>query len=101
MPPSRPAIPRLYATENVPTADKVICAHYFLAGCDWWVVELDREQALAFGYVCLNDPANAEWGYISLEELEAVNVPPYGQPVERDCHWSLTTVAEAGLPGRP
>lgn len=91
-------LPALYSTEKVELADKVIRAHYFVAGCDWWLVELDA-TGTAFGYVCLGDPDNAEWGYIDLTELEAVRVRGMFV-VERDCHWQLKTVREAKLPGR-
>jgi hypothetical protein len=48
------AIPALYATEEVAAADKVVHLHYFVGGCDWWVVEVDSIERphLAFGYVC-------------------------------------------------
>lgn len=81
-------LPALYATESVPAEDKIIRAHYFLGGCDWYLVELDAETGLAFGFVNLGDPANAEWGYIDLTELEAVAVGPLRQPVERDMDWA-------------
>jgi hypothetical protein len=82
------AIPALYATEDVAAADKVVHLHYFVGGCDWWVVELDsiERPQLAFGYVCLGDPQMAEWGYIPLDELAEVFRPPL-IIVERDLHW--------------
>jgi hypothetical protein len=68
------AIPALYATEDTPEREKVVHLHYFVGGCDWWVVELDSAERpqLAFGYVCLGDPQMAEWGYIPLDELTEV-----------------------------
>ena len=60
------AIPLLYETEAVPLDDKIIHLHYFLGGCDWYIAELDDDSWLAFGYADLNDPQNAEWGYVSL-----------------------------------
>lgn len=89
-------IPRLYGTEDVPLADKVIHLHYFTGSCDWWIAELDPETGEAFGFACLNgDRDTAEWGYASLPELEAVCVrKPMDLPgafydivVERDCHF--------------
>jgi len=68
-------IPRLYETENIPLENKTIHQHYYLswnAGFYWLIAELDPEQQLGFGYACLNDPPNAEWGYISIQELEDV-----------------------------
>ena len=107
-------IPALYATEHVPTADKVLHLHYFVRDCDWWIAELDPERGLAFGYACLNGDATcAEWGYIDLTELEAILQPGHAQTdecgrparilprliVERDLHWTPARVADVALPG--
>jgi Protein of unknown function (DUF2958) len=97
-------IPPLYGTEHVRVDRKVICLHYFTGASDWWIAELDPETGIAFGYVCLNgDKANAEWGYISLPELEAIYLTAKVRTddttgsivsmvigpviVERDLHW--------------
>lgn len=111
------AVPPLYATEDTTAADKVIVLHYFIPGCatDWWIVELDPATGRAFGYARLaGDDTNAEWGYISLPELEALHQPGglqvRDQPrpqwrivprilAERDLHWTPCTAAEADLPG--
>lgn len=70
------SVPALYDTEHIPAEDKAIHLHYFVADCDWWIAELDPDSGLAFGYVRLHgDDANAEWGYISLPELEAICQP--------------------------
>ena len=68
------AIPRLYATEDVPLEDKLIHLHFFIGGCDWYVAEFDGDD-LFFGYAILNsDHWNAEWGYFSFEELKRLRV---------------------------
>lgn len=83
-------VPSLYATEAVPLDDKLVHLHYFVGGCDWYVMEVDRERRLAFGWVDLGDPQNAELGYFDLEELRRLMVTPHGYPlvVERDLHWT-------------
>jgi Protein of unknown function (DUF2958) len=90
------AIPALYASEEIPAADKIVHLHYFVGGCDWWVVELDSAERpqLAFGYVCLGDPQMAEWGYIGLDELAEIYRPPL-LIVERDLHWAPRRTADA------
>ena len=50
-----------------------------VSGGDWWLVEYDTEDRIAWGYACLGDPGCAEWGYVSLTELEAITV--------RACAW--------------
>lgn len=80
-------IPPLYGTENVPVSEKVVHLHYFIGGCDWYIVELDPAERLAFGWAELL-PGCGEWGYISLAELESVTAGPFDQPVERDLHFT-------------
>lgn len=97
-------VPPLYATESVLLEDKRFVLHYFTSSADWWLVELDPEQWLGFGFVNLGDPQNAEWGYVSLVELGELYLPGqmhtkelddggtrvWIQPptvVERDLYW--------------
>ncbi len=91
--------PKLYETEHIKTSDKMIIARYFLLDSEWLIVEYDPEEKLAFGYVVLNgDTFNSEWGYVSLEELEELEVNVrhllngrevmIPMRVERDAHWT-------------
>ena len=65
-------IPELYATEGVPFEEKVIYRRYRIErlGYYWLIAELDRKRNLAFGYANLNNDLFAEWGYISVDELD-------------------------------
>ena len=75
-------IPRLYQTEETPLAEKLIHLHFFLGGCDWYIAEYDGED-LFWGFAILNaDYANAEWGYISFQELQDIRTR---QGFEIDC----------------
>lgn len=94
-------LPPLYATEDTETADKTVRVHYFVGGCDWWLVEYDPAEGRAFGYVCLGHLDAAEWGYVDLPELEAVCVHRGLVVVERDTDWTPRRVSELHLPGRP
>ena len=78
------AIPPLYGTEGTPAGEKVLYLHYFAGACDWWIAEYDPATGTAFGYACLGDPQNAEWGYLHLPELEQVSVHHSLVIVERD-----------------
>lgn len=84
-------IPKLYKTEKVATADKMVWVHYFGGPCDWYVVELDQEQDLIFGFCRAPE---GEWGYSSLEEMEALNVHGGLIIVERDCFWTPKKFSE-------
>lgn len=79
-------------TEDVPMGDKLIIAHYFVGGADWWLTEINTETGEAFGYVSLI-AGSEEWGYIYLPELEAVLLQNMF-PIERDCHWEQKTARE-------
>jgi hypothetical protein len=84
--------PALYAQENKTAAEATVYAHYFVAGCDWWITEYDPADDVAFGFACVNDPQNAELGYVSIAELEAVKVRGIF-PVEKDLHWDAQPLA--------
>jgi len=89
-------IPPLYLTEDVPFEDKVIYGHFFLGGSDWYIVEYGPEERLFFGYAILNeDYQNAEWGYISYDELLDLKVGP-GFEVEWDKYWEPKKTREVG-----
>ncbi|MGB5230930.1 MAG: hypothetical protein WBN83_05360 [Desulfoprunum sp.] len=65
-------LPRLYQTENTPISDKLIHLHFFIGSCDWFIAEYDGDD-LFFGFAVLGgDWQNAEWGYISFNELKDV-----------------------------
>lgn len=77
----------LYATEEVVAGDKVIEAHFFVGAANWYLVEFNPVENLAFGYADLGDPSSAEWGYFSLDELEQLDVHRLFI-VERDLQWT-------------
>jgi len=82
-------IPTFYSTESTPLKEKVIHAHFFIGGCDWYAAEYSPKEKLFFGFAILNnDLDNAEWGYFSLEELADLKVSFL--EVDRDLHWTLT-----------
>jgi hypothetical protein len=106
-------VPKLYATEDVLTENKIVHLHYFVGGADWWIVEVEHDTRVAFGFACLGDPANAEWGYVALDELAALHKsmtwewahePPNDEPtetvvvptliVERDLYWTKRPAGE-------
>ena len=75
-------IPKLYETENIPLKDKIIHLHFFIGGCDWYIVEYDGAD-LFFGFAILNnDLQMAEWGYISFAELKSIKIKGW---LEIDC----------------
>lgn len=68
--------PQLYAQDGL-GYDAEVHAHYFIGAHDWFVTEYDPEEDTAFGWACLNhDRQNAELGYFSVQELDAIRVGP-------------------------
>jgi hypothetical protein len=77
-------MPSSYETEDTDTPDKIVYLHYFYGASNWYIIEKDKGspddpiqgiQQQAYGYVILNgDTINAEWGYISIQELIQNNV---------------------------
>jgi len=86
-------IPKLYSTEEIKPANKLVYFHFFIGGSDWYVVECDPDQELFFGFTVLNnDLENAEWGYISFKELKELKVS-YAE-VDRDLYWNIRKASE-------
>ncbi len=90
-------VPVLYSTENVKLADKLIYLHFFIGGSDWYIAEVSHEDFdLMFGYCILNgDLEMAEWGYVSLSELDSISVR--GIEVDRDLYWDVRTFSSIKL----
>lgn len=95
--------PRLYAQDGR-GYDATVHAHYFLGSFDWYVTEYDPANDVAFGWACLGgDLTNAELGYFSLGELEAVRAPlrlgsrtiPAALEVEAEDDWRPVSLREA------
>lgn len=68
-------IPKLYETENIPLQDKLICLHFFILGCDWYIAEYDGDD-LFWGYYSIlhGDTEIAEWGYFEYSHLKKAKV---------------------------
>ena len=87
-------IPRLYETEDIPLKNKMIYLHFFIFGSDWYIAEYDGDD-LFFGYAILNgDTENAEWGFISFEELRSINVSGVEIDCELEDYWNVKPVSE-------
>lgn len=83
-------IPVTYNTEDVAAQDKVLHLHYFKGGVDAWIVERDvGVQQQAYGKITVMGGGwrEAEWGYISIQEL-------IENGVELDFYWTPKTVKE-------
>ena len=87
-------VPPLYATEERRTRDIEIYMHFFLGRSDWYIAEYDEKDRIFFGYTILNgDLENAEWGFISLDELREVRTRQ-GFEVDRNLYWNVKKTSE-------
>lgn len=87
------ALPPIGTNENVPWQEVPIRMHFFLGGCDWYMAEYSPQERVFYGYAILNnDLVNAEWGYMSLDELRDVRVR--GFEIDRDLHWDTRKASE-------
>ncbi len=82
------ALPDLYSTENIPCEDKEVIVKFFnpMGSQTWEIVEgsyqEDMDTWLLFG-LCDLGFGQAEWGYVTLAELESLSVG-FGLGIERD-----------------
>lgn len=85
-------IPPLYSDEEAELKNRIIHAHFFLGGCDWYVIEFDGND-LFFGFAILNDDYQmAEWGYFSLSDLSSLKYA--FMEVDFDAHWKKRPAKE-------
>ena len=59
----------------------------------WFASEYDPKTRICYGFV---DLLEQEWGYFSLDELEALKLP-YGLEIEVDVLWRPKTFSEARI----
>ena len=85
-------MPPLYSTEDISVEEKVVQVKFFdPTGAATWLIVEGTEYPdgdwIFFGWADLfGDGSGAEWGYISLDELESVK-GRFGLGIERDLHF--------------
>ena len=86
-------IPGIYETKNIPLMSKLIYQHFYIFECDWYIAEYDKDDDTFFGFAIINlDYINAEWGYISFQELRELQVN--GIEVECNINWKPVPAGE-------
>jgi hypothetical protein len=93
LPPSlEKTLPKLYATEKIPTEEKIVYAKFFAPNTRWtWYVLEGNWEYDDFIFFGLVHGLEEEFGYFSLNELESVTNPLYR--VERDLHFQPTLLS--------
>jgi hypothetical protein len=77
-------------------SDPVVIAKFFnpCGAGTWFATEYDPTRNHCFGYVSIFGDWNDEWGYFSLDELEAYR-GPFGLGIERDLYWEEKPMSQA------
>lgn len=78
--------PDLYSQEEAGEKD-IVRLHYFRGNYDAWITELNLGTREAFGKASFNGASDAEYGYISLQEL-------FDNNVELDLYWTPIPIGE-------
>lgn len=78
--------PDLYSQEDA-GEKAIVRLHYFLSNYDAWITELNLGTCEAFGKASFAGASEAEYGYISLQEL-------FDNNVELDLYWTPKPISE-------
>lgn len=87
----------IYSQEDLLYDAKVIVKYFNPVGVGTWLItEAEKKENgkyLFYGYCHLGDNQNAEFGYVSQEDLENIKLP-YGLKIERDLYLSEDTTVK-------
>lgn len=88
-------IPKLYDTEKLKSNLVKVPVKLFnpVGSQSWYITEIDDAGEIAFGFCNLGDDSMAELGYVSIDELESIELP-FGLKIERDRYWDGNTRLE-------
>ena len=90
----RKKLPKLYATENIPTREKeIICKFFNPCGSGTWYVIEGGPKDDDFIFFGLVDLHHEEFGYFSLNELKSLTLP-YGLKIERDLYFERKKIKD-------
>ncbi|MCW2643761.1 MAG: hypothetical protein JWP76_6067 [Dactylosporangium sp.] len=75
-------IPPLFAQDGE-GHDVTAFVKWFGGPCTWLITEYDPHQRIAFGW-CDLGLGTPELGYVSLDEVMSLRIPPIGARIERE-----------------
>jgi hypothetical protein len=78
--------PDLYSQDGA-GEKAIVHLHYFNGNYDAWITELNLGTRVAFGKASSSGASDAEYGYISLQEL-------FDNDVELDLYWTPIPIGE-------
>ena len=74
--------------------DPIVVAKFFtpVGSATWWAIAYYPEENICFGYV--TGLFEDEFGYFSIDELEEIELPPFGLRIERDLYFTPCPISE-------
>jgi Protein of unknown function (DUF2958) len=86
-------LPPLYAQDGK-GHDATVFVKWFGGPCTWLITEYDPHARIAFGW-CELGLGLPELGYVSLNEVQALRIPPTGARIERDLYFTPRPLRDA------
>ena len=86
-------LPPLYGQDGAGD-DATVFVKWFGGPCRWLITEYDPQERIAFGW-CDLGLGFPELGYVSLDEVLAVRIPPIGARIERDLYFTPRSLRDA------
>jgi Protein of unknown function (DUF2958) len=78
-------MPKLYSQDGE-GQDATVFVKWFGGACTWLITEYDPATRIAFGW-CDLGLGFPELGYVSLDEVQSLTIPPIGARIERDLYF--------------
>lgn len=79
-------VPRLYGQDGN-GVDATVFVKWFGGPCTWLITEYSVDERIAFGW-CDLGLGFPELGYVSLDEVLALRIPPIGARIGRDLYFT-------------
>jgi hypothetical protein len=86
-------VPQLYAQDGA-GKDAIVFVKWFGGPCTWLITEYDPAERIAFGW-CDLGLGFPELGYVSLDEVQALTIPPITMRIERDLYFTPRPLRDA------
>ena len=86
-------LPALYGQDGKGT-EATVFVKWFGGPCTWLITEYDPGERIAFGW-CDLGVGFPELGYVSLDEVLSLRIPPIGARIERDLYFTPRSLRDA------
>ena len=89
-------LPTLDETAQTPISELTVYWKLFnpCGSGTWYIYAYNPDEKIAMGFANLGDPVMAELGTVDINELEKIQIPPFGMKIERDMGFSPMPLQE-------